>query len=811
VASDSPCPSRGELLAFANGETTAERFEILADHVERCSACLAVLESTRSDQGAAPGRSATPLPSTLFRPPRFDCPSNEPIRLPCRFGEYELLEQVGRGGMGIVYKAHQPQAERLVALKQIRGDFLDALSPTERSEAVARFRSEARAAAQLSHDNLVPVYDVGEVEGCPFYTMRFVEGHSLAAELQESPLPPQRAALCVEAVSRAVQHAHEHGLLHRDIKPRNILIDRTGRAYLTDFGLVKNLKGDGELTDTGRALGTLPYAPPEQVQDAARVEASGDVYSLGATLDALLTGRPPFQAAGAAELLDQLRTCDPVPPRQLNPAIPHDLETIALKCLEKVPGRRYASAGKLADDLGRFLKGEPIEARPVSPVEHAWRWCRRHSALAFSGSVAVAALLAVTIVALLSARSQAALNEQLTIRDNNLTRERDQVKELNATSGQLSRATSDLLGYLVLAEVSEKPESLSPTERQRFETLKKLVSAKRLPEILDTLDHALTRLNDLDPADPEVIRQRQLVANVYPTLATKLKDQGRREEAARLLRGAQRVWEERLRNNPDDADAANELANGHYSLGALARDAGNLEEMQKEWEQAAEISKRIASRDVEYAVNLGRTYYNLGVGAAEARKLDLVVEWQTRAIDVLEPICQREPSRKDWSWFLCWAHVGRGLAWRDQKNPPKALPDLERAAELAEEEDGLRIRLEGVALARVDLGDHARAAADADAVVQARPKNAEFLHAAAGVHGRCAGAAVGAAALSEPERMALRDRYRDRAIELLRQAKAAGAYRTEKARKELREDASFAALRGDATFEAVVRELTSMP
>jgi WD40 repeat protein/tRNA A-37 threonylcarbamoyl transferase component Bud32 len=289
------------------------------------------------------------------------------------FGEYELQAEIARGGMGVVYKARQRRLNRTVAVKMIlAGELAD-------KEDVKRFLSEAEAAAGLDHPGIVPVYESGEIDGQHFFSMGFVEGQSLAALMAAGPLSPQRAAELVAQVASAVEYAHERGVIHRDLKPGNILLDKDGNPRVTDFGLAKRVAGDSGLTRTGQALGTPSYMPPEQA--SGRLDAIGrpaDVYALGAVLYAALTGRPPFQAATPLDTILQVLEQQPVAPRQLNADIPRDLETIALKCLEKEPHKRYATASELADELHRFLAGEPIHARPASRPERVWRWCRRN-------------------------------------------------------------------------------------------------------------------------------------------------------------------------------------------------------------------------------------------------------------------------------------------------------------------------------------------------------------------------------------------------------------------------------------------------
>jgi tetratricopeptide (TPR) repeat protein/tRNA A-37 threonylcarbamoyl transferase component Bud32 len=372
------------------------------------------------DRLAAPLRALAPAPAGVDLP---TVASGETGRfapgtpVPC-FGDYELLGVIAHGGMGVVYRARQRSLGRIVALKMMRaGRFASAAD-------MRRFRTEAEAAGNLDHRHLVPVYEVGEHDGQHYFSMRLIEGGSLAEHRGRFILDPRSAARLLAQVARAVHYAHQHGVLHRDLKPGNILLDGRGEPHVTDFGLAKRVGSDAALTDTGAIVGTPAYMAPEQAVSARVVSTAADTYSLGAILYELLTGQPPFQADSPLETLHQVVGQEPRPPHSLNARIDHDLETICLKCLRKEPARRYATANDLADDLERYLRDEPIQARPAGRAERLWRWCRRNPRTAVEAVGAALLLLAAGAAAVaLPVRAR-------------LTREREAVAEARKAAGQ---------------------------------------------------------------------------------------------------------------------------------------------------------------------------------------------------------------------------------------------------------------------------------------------------------------------------------------------------------------------------------------
>jgi tetratricopeptide (TPR) repeat protein/predicted Ser/Thr protein kinase len=336
-----------------------------------------------------------------LRPTLTAVPGSTPVsaELPQVAG-YEVLEELGHGGMGIVYKARQQGLKRLVALKMLLA------GQPVRDDLLARFRREAEALARLRHPNIVQVYEIDEHNGRPYFALEFVEGGSLSRQLAAGPPAAHAAAHTVETLARAIHAAHDQGIIHRDLKPGNVLLTVDGTPKIADFGLAKQLDGANLQTQTGAILGTPAYMAPEQAQGAIRqIGPPTDVYSLGAILYEMLTGRPPFEAPEMLALLEQVRLAEPARPSSLRPQVPRDLETVCLKCLEKVPGRRYASAAELADDLARFCAGEPVRARPVSPLGRLRGWVRRRPAAAalWAAGFLLAVALAVTAAATLRA------------------------------------------------------------------------------------------------------------------------------------------------------------------------------------------------------------------------------------------------------------------------------------------------------------------------------------------------------------------------------------------------------------------------
>ncbi len=543
---------------------------------------------------------------TLARHADTGGPSAEagPDELP-RIPGYEFLCELGRGGMGIVYKARHLALNRLVALKMLRA------GAQAGTEDVVRFLTEAEAAARLRHPNIVQVHDVGSRGGQPYFTMEFVDGGNLAQKLAGAPQPAREAAALVEALARAVDLAHQNAVIHRDLKPSNVLLTGDGTPKVSDFGLAKRVELGSGITETGTTLGTPSYMAPEQAQGNTRaVGPAVDVYALGAVLYETLTGRPPFRAETPAHTVMQVIGDEPVPPARLNPKVPRDLETVCLQCLHKNPTRRYASAQALADDLRRFLAGEPVAARRTPAWERAVKWARRRPAAA-----ALVALLAVTFVGLAAAtalltaanqrerdaRAQAtraqlvaeqkaleAAQARLAAEDNarQARREHEEARRKGETTAEVARfltelfQTSDPIGLHGMGLRGVRQKGADLTARQLLDQgAKRVHSQVKDPVVkaamLDTFGNVYRSLGDYAKAErmlTEGLRIREeKVGKDHADTATSLHhvawlrhDQGQYREAEALYRRARAIRETRL--GPTHPATAATLFNLAYLL-----------------------------------------------------------------------------------------------------------------------------------------------------------------------------------------------------------------------------------------------------
>jgi WD40 repeat protein len=403
----------------------------------------------------------------------------------CRLGDYELLGEIARGGMGVVYRARQLSLNRLVAVKVLPG------GQQAQASYIKRFRREAEAAASLNHPNIVAIHEVGEHDGQLFFSMALIEGRSLAELIRDRPLPARQAAQLLRTIATAIAFAHGRRVLHRDLKPSNVVLDNLGAPHITDFGLAKRADADGNLTVTDEVLGSPNYMAPEQADpDLGPTTPASDLYSLGAMLYHLLVGRPPFLAETVPQTLRLAAEGGPVSPHLLNPEVPRDLETICLKCLETDPRHRYASAQEMADELDRFLRNEPIRARPIGAMAKTGRWCRRKPALASAIGVVASLVLVVAIgspLALVRIQREREVSESAR-RQEAASRRRAQAAEQEAKEQLYTALVEQAHASVRSGEIGQRLRALDAIRRaaaisNTVELRREALSALALPDL----------------------------------------------------------------------------------------------------------------------------------------------------------------------------------------------------------------------------------------------------------------------------------------------------------------------------------------
>jgi serine/threonine-protein kinase len=699
--------------------------------------------------GPSPDPYATVAPGATVASPSSPSSPRQPTRAPVggRFviPGYEILDELGKGGMGVVYKARQVGLNRIVALKMILGGDLVG------QEEVGRFRLEAESVAKLSHPNIVQVYEIGEMHGRPFFSLEFMEGGSLADKLTGTPLRARQAARLIQTLADAVHYAHEHQIVHRDLKPANILLkvaeERETTASMrntlfslqtikptrpddkkrtqqpdvspastqrlipdekllipkiTDFGLAKKVGDDSGRTRTGTIIGTPSYMAPEQAEGRTKeIGPSADIYALGAILYELVTGRPPFRAESALETIRQVVSQEPVPPRNLQPHLARDVETICLKCLQKDQRRRYATAGALSEDLRRFLANEPIQARPVSSVVRAAKWARRRPAWATLILIGAAILIALPVTGWLFAmqesrraeeerqanlKIQAMFSENMAVVD-------DLLLETGATDLEdaplMEQGRKRLLqkahAYFTkfLSQHGDDPSVRGYAARaySRLGEVRLLLGEHEQAEA--ELRQAIDLLTTLAAASPDDPEPRRELGRAFTNLGIQLRKLNRFNDAEAELRNAIRWRQELLDGNSAAPGYRQDLAVSHYWLGAvLAPVTGRRQDAEAAYREARTLQELLVTQDAEkpdYRRELARTLNNHGIMLMETRSPETEALF-TRARDLQQELVTRHPDAVNYKRGLARTQSNLGSWLMNAGRIPPAT-DAFRAAE----------------------------------------------------------------------------------------------------------------------------------
>ncbi len=599
------------------------------------------LRGEASDSGEPLERLTMTLPPTEEMPPEGP-KSRKPRgkRIGPELPGYEILEVIGRGGMGVVYKALHTRLDRLVALKMVLAGAH--ASPDE----LARFSTESQAVAQLQHPGIVQIYEVGEHDGLPYFSLEFVSGGSLAHQIDGKPQPTREAAEMVRELTLAMREAHRRNIIHRDLKPANVLLTSEGAPKITDFGLAKRLDADSQQTHTGAIMGSPSYMAPEQAWGQThQIGPLTDVYALGAILYELLIGRPPFQGATVIETIELVRTEEPVPPTRLQPKIPVDLETICLKCLQKDPGKRYSDANSLAEDLQRFLEDRPILARPAGTAERLARWCRRNPKVARLTGIVAGLLILVATVSTYAAVSLKRANGRLdasnkaesAARQEAQTNERAAVKarDLEAAARKRESEARAKAEKLVTLAMQQNKNALNSQRTISVLLLKRLrdyagsedlrdelikTSVKELHASIEVMDQlAAVGAHDKEAAATAT----RTLAGIYQQAGGLMDVFGNYDDAMRYFRQMDELAEALATSNPGQIEARRLLAISKQTIGQFEMDRRgdskaalvhlnqNLE-LRREF-LAAKPSDDQAKRGVCNALGaLGRVWLKLG-------------------------------------------------------------------------------------------------------------------------------------------------------------------------------------------------------
>ncbi len=709
-----------------------------------------------SASGGSPGRDADrtvpigDLAHAPAKPPRNTVKPHggvkrkkDPLDGKTSVAGYQILGELGRGGMGVVYKAREPGANRIVALKMVLN------SAHVGRETMVRFKIEAEAIALLQHPNIVQLYEVGEEDGCPFFSLEFVEGDSLSKKIENTPQLPRDAARMVQLLAEAMHTAHQRGIIHRDLKPANILLTRDGVPKITDFGLAKRFedKGEGQ-TRTGAIMGTPSYMAPEQAQGRTKETGpAADVYSLGAILYDMLTGRPPFRGSTLLETLQQVQTLEPVAPKRLQPSLEPDLQTICLKALEKNPIKRYLTAGALAEDLRRFQAGEPILARPTRWTERTWKWAKRRPAVASLVTLSVLGVISLLTLGgfwLDSERRAAETKRQAAVdnaaRQMELTRAAEQMADLErkraaeqtaardkevvlrqaaernfkraklAVDQMLSEVGQDRLRYIPLMEpvrrdLLKKAKAFYDDfmqERSSDPDIRReaALAQQRVADILELLGDsatalgayqtALELLQRLDQDYPNKLDYKKDLASVANNFGNLLKDLKHSQDAENIYRRALDLRQALHDRDPQAAESALELAKSHNNLAQILYGMGQGKEAEVEFEASRLILSKLAHSpgDAQYKAELARTLNNLGTFQATMGPPGTAEKAYAEANKLLNELAANEPRNATHRQELAKNYFLQGRLARDA-SPKEAEEHYRQSIKLRRAGQGL--------------------------------------------------------------------------------------------------------------------------
>jgi tetratricopeptide (TPR) repeat protein len=674
-----PCPSVEQLERLLAAQLEGATAEAVEQHVQACAACQQTLERltaarlARTEQGQPRTSFLRQLENVLQgaavtqRGPDGSA-AEETVDLPAVAG-YAVERELGRGAFGVIYLARQQRTNRPVAVKMLLQ------AACTQPELVARFLFEGEIIAGLKHPNIVQLHEIGTHAGRPFLVLEYVEGGSLRDQVQGQPLPPRQAAALLETLARAVHAAHLRGVVHRDLKPANILRDRDGTPKVTDFGIAKHLEGDGGWTQTGLLVGTPSYMAPEQATQAAgRLGPAADVWALGVILYELLTGRLPFTGDTQTAVLLQVREAEPRPPRSWQPQAPRDLEVVCLRCLRKDPAQRFASAEALAEELRRFLAGEPIRSRPVGPVERAFLWARRHPAVALLS----ACLAGVTVLAfgLVTWQWRVALDQKQQAEHHR--------REAEANLAMARQAVDD---YCLKVSADQRLLGNRPLRQELLRTA------------VPFYEQFLQRRSDDPAVRAELGRASLRLAEVTEQIGDVQQALTRAEQAVDFFAALARDY-------PGEPDYQRELATSHRGCGTLYGVVGRTADAETAYRQALAIFQQVAesrSSDPAAEDEVATTYQNLAWLRARTGKAAGAEEAFGEALRLRRSLVRRDPENAEYQRRKIAGNLTTlGLLYRD----------LGRAG------DAVKVYQEAAAILRRLVKGHPDESADQDALAR---------------------------------------------------------------------------------------------